>query len=309
MLKVRKLDDFLAALGIRRVAAFAACLAVLALAANLSGVFKHDTAAGQGSLDIASLELEDAKAENGAVDEGLYYTSYRVAKGDTISELAERFNVFPDSIISFNGIKQAKSLQVGQYLRIPSMNGILYTVKAGDSVESVAESYKISPDRVKDANALDQAVLAAGSTLFLPDARFPNHVLHEINGDLFRWPTNARLTSWYGWRKDPFSGSRIFHNGIDLAAAIGTPVRAAMAGTVTQIGYSTISGNYITVRHASGYSSFYGHLSATYVSVGTKVGVGTMIAAVGNSGYSTGSHLHFTVFKNGRTINPIPLLF
>ncbi|MCX7023994.1 MAG: M23 family metallopeptidase [Spirochaetes bacterium] len=291
------------------MAALSCGMVTFALIVSLSGAFKGEAGDGQGSLDLAAVSLENPADQAETFEEGLFYVSYRVAKGDTISELAQRFNVFPDSIISFNGIKQAKSLQIGHYLRIPSMNGILYTAKPGDTVEKVAETYKISPGRVRDANGLSSGILVSGSSVFLPDARFPNHVLNEINGDLFRWPVRANITSWYGWRNDPFSGSRIFHNGVDLAAPTGTPVFAAMDGVVSQIAYTTISGNFMMIRHASGYSSFYGHLSSTFVPVGTKVGVGAKIAAVGNSGYSTGSHLHFTVFKYGRTINPIPLLF
>ena len=269
---------------------------------------------GIGSLDLTTVKLESGdlemvQPESGQNDEGLHYFVYQIIEGDTISELSKRFNISADSIISINGIKNAKTLQINQYLRIPSMNGILYHVKKDDTIEKIAENYKISAERIQETNDLSDDPLVEGLKLFLPDARLPNYVINEINGDLFRWPVNATLSSWYGWRRDPFSGSRIFHDGIDLAAPLGTSVRAAMDGVISQTGYNTISGNFIIIKHASGYASFYGHLNKLEISVGTKVKTGSKIATVGNSGYSTSSHLHFTVFKYGRTINPVPLLY
>ncbi len=241
-------------------------------------------------------------------DQGLFYTVYRVVKGDTISEIAASYGVTTDSIVTFNGITNARTLSIGKYLKVPSLNGILYSAKEGDTAASLAEAYGISADRIKELNNLDDEPVSKGHKLFLPDARLSSWVLREISGDLFSWPVRGWVTSWYGWRNDPFSGSRSFHTGIDIGASRGTSVRAAMEGVVTATGYSATSGNYVVLRHHAGYTSMYGHLDKILVSAGKSVTQSTVIGLVGNTGYSTGTHLHFTVSKNGRTMNPMTVL-
>jgi murein DD-endopeptidase MepM/ murein hydrolase activator NlpD len=241
-------------------------------------------------------------------DRGLYYSVYTVARGDTIGDLAEKYGVTTDTIISVNDVRNARSLQPGVILKIPSQAGILYKVKEGDSLASIASSYSISSDAIVEANGLLSEKLDDGRVVFLPDARLPSFRLREINGDLFRWPVSGEISSRYGWRTDPFSGARSFHNGLDIAAWLGKPVLAAMEGRVADTGYSPTFGNYILIAHHSGYASFYGHLSAISVRAGQSVALGQRIGAVGNTGYSTGPHLHFTVFKGGNTVNPAILL-
>lgn len=241
-------------------------------------------------------------------DRGLYYSVYEVARGDTIGEIADRNGVTTDTIVSLNDIKNTRTIQPGSLLKIPSQAGILYTVKQGDSIDSIAASYEISGDSIVDVNGLLSPDLAPGTPIFLPDARLPSFKLREINGDLFRWPVSGSISSRYGWRTDPFTGLRGFHNGLDIAAWMGAPVHVAMEGRVSDTGYSPSFGNYILVSHHSGYASFYGHLSAIKVRPGQYVSLGQTIGLVGNTGYSTGPHLHFTVFKYGNTVNPANLL-
>ena len=120
------------------------------------------------------------------------------------------------------------------------------------------------------------------------------------------YPTNGRLTSPFGYRIDPFTGKRKFHYGIDLAAPIGTPVYAPADGTVSLIrrnmrGY----GLELEIKHGFGISTRYGHLSAILVKLGQKVKRGQMIARIGNTGRSTGPHLHYEVRVLGKPVNPI----
>jgi murein DD-endopeptidase MepM/ murein hydrolase activator NlpD len=241
-------------------------------------------------------------------DRGLYYSVHRVRTGDTIGEIADKAGITTDSIVSFNNIQNTRTIQPGILLRVPSQAGILYTVKAGDTIDSIATAYAISGDAIIDANGLLSPSLDVGTPIFLPDARLPSFKLREINGDLFRWPVSGEISSRYGWRTDPFTGLRGFHNGLDIAAWMGSPIRAAMEGRVSDTGYSPSFGNYILIAHHSGYASFYGHLSAIKVRPGQSVSLGQVIGLVGNTGYSTGPHLHFTVFKNGTTVNPANLL-
>ncbi len=259
-----------------------------------------------GSVDSTTIIPDAATIED--EDSGLYYSVYQVQKGDTVSGIAESHGITVDTIFSINEIQSARALKPSQLLKIPNISGILYNVKAGDSVESIAESHSISPDRLIETNGLMKSQLDAGRKLFLPDAKLPSVVLREISGDLFRWPVRGYITSWYAWRRDPFSGKNSFHNGIDIGVPSGTPVAAGMEGSVSEAGYSPIMGNYVMLRHPSGWQSLYAHMSSISVKKGQYLAKGGRVGLSGNTGYSTGPHLHFTVYKNGKSVNPINVL-
>jgi murein DD-endopeptidase MepM/ murein hydrolase activator NlpD len=234
----------------------------------------------------------------------LFYTSYKIEKGDTIGELASRFGLNQDTLLSFNNIKNSRTIQVGQYIKVPNQDGILYTVKPGDSLAGICEKYSVDTDLVKTFNKLADETILAGSKLFLPGARMNQIDMQEINGDLFSWPVRGYVSSGYGYRISPFTGARQFHSGLDIAAPQGTPVKAAMYGRVVDTGYDTNTGNYIIIAHHGGYKTLYAHLDVIRVKPGATVNTGERIGDVGSTGLSTGSHLHFSVFKNGVTVNP-----
>jgi len=270
-----------------------------------------------GAVDPAELAASDlallgeAPADL-AADEDLHYRVRTVVPGDTVWDISIEYGVSMDAIFSMNDIPRARALRVGMRLKIPSINGILRTAKAGDTPLSLAEAFGVSPERIVAANRLDsvEVALEKGRSIFLPDASLPRSEMGERTGDLFRWPYGGRITSWYGWRRDPFNGRRVYHGALDIAGVRGSTVRAAMAGTVSQVGFSSVLGNYVTIRHpVGGYSTLYGHLDAATVKVGQYVAVGQGIGKLGNTGYSTGPHVHFAVFKNGVAINPVPLLY
>lgn len=121
-------------------------------------------------------------------------------------------------------------------------------------------------------------------------------------------PVAGRPSSGYGLRTDPIKGGTINHPGFDLAAAVGTPVSAAAAGTITHAGPAGTYGNLVTVRHENGFETRYAHLSAVDVQVGDHVAAGQDVGKVGTTGYSTGPHLHFEVRQDGQAIDPAPLL-
>jgi murein DD-endopeptidase MepM/ murein hydrolase activator NlpD len=100
-----------------------------------------------------------------------------------------------------------------------------------------------------------------------------------------------------------------FHNGVDIATPIGTWVGAAAAGTVVEAGWSNGFGNYIKIKHNNGYSTLYGHLSQICVHSGQKVKAGSLIAKSGNTGRTTGPHLHFSIFKGDVVLNPLDYLW
>ena len=126
---------------------------------------------------------------------------------------------------------------------------------------------------------------------------------------LFIWPCSARkITCGYGPRIHPTTGNYSSHTGIDIGAYSGDPIYAAASGTVTTATYGTAYGNYVTINHGNGYSTLYGHMTRYIVSAGDHVDQGQVIGYVGNTGWSTGPHLHFTVYKNGSLVNPLNYL-
>jgi murein DD-endopeptidase MepM/ murein hydrolase activator NlpD len=118
------------------------------------------------------------------------------------------------------------------------------------------------------------------------------------------WPVSGTITSPFGYRQNPFGGGMEFHQGLDIAAPMGTTITAAAGGTVIQAGWFGGYGNYIVIDHGGGMSTGYGHCSQIFVSVGQKVQKGQAIGAVGSTGASTGPHVHFEVRINGKPVDP-----
>ena len=317
-MKIKK-RDFFVRLGI----VFAVGLISAGIAVSAAKYFGPET--GKGGLETPGLpqfsdELdsigglgdapESRKPET--TDSMLSYSSYCVQPGDMISAIASQFGVTQDTVISMNNIRQSRLLQVGQYLKIPNMPGILYTVRQkGETPETIAKKYHVDVVKCALVNNLGKEdSLGAGDTVFVPDAELDWVTRQEINGDLFSCPLHNRyyLSSYYGWRASPFTGRRSFHNGIDMAIGTGTAVFAALAGRVSAVGYNETYGNYVIISHYSGYKTLYGHLSAILAVRNQPVTPSTCIGRVGNTGMSTGPHLHFTIFKNGNTVNPLNIL-
>ena len=182
--------------------------------------------------------IEGVTTDSGE-DRELYYFSYMIKEGDMISKIAERFGVTQDTLISVNNIKASRLIQPGQYLKIPSMEGILYTTKEeGETPESICDKLykeddatsrtpvKLDADKCAIANNIAKdAELAAGASIFVPDARLNWAQRQEINGDLFTKPIHSWFyySSSYGYRTNPFNAAkRTFHGGLDMACPQST---------------------------------------------------------------------------------------
>ncbi len=241
----------------------------------------------------------------GELPRTLKVASHRVGPGDSLLAIAERYRVSVDALISFNNIRRARSLQAGAELQVPNADGLAYTVRRGDSLRGIADRYGVSLESLLDWNGIESDVIHAGQSLFIPGARLPASVRESVIGKLMVFPARGDLSSRFGWRQNPFTGLREHHNGLDIGAPIGTPVVAAMAGRVAAVGISPVYGRYVILAHSGGLQTLYGHLSRALVSRGVSVSQGQQIGEVGNTGYSTGSHLHFTVFRNGAPVDPL----
>lgn len=122
------------------------------------------------------------------------------------------------------------------------------------------------------------------------------------------WPVSGTITSPFGYRRNPFGGGMEFHQGLDIAAPMGTTITAAASGTVISAGWYGGYGNYILIDHGGGMATGYGHCSQIFVSVGQQVQKGQAIGAVGSTGASTGPHVHFEVRMNGKPVDPAAYL-
>ena len=243
--------------------------------------------------------------------EPVSYQTYTVLAGDTIGGIAKKFGLSNIStLISVNNISNVRSVYSGQKLQIPSIDGIIYTVKKGDTLEGLVKKNEIRLEVLIDVNELTSEVLSVGQKIFLPGVGLDAQTLKNAMGDLFKLPIKARFrwTSPYGYRIDPIKKVRSFHTGTDMACPTGTPIYAAMGGTVTYTGVSSVFGNYVIVSHPNGYQTLYAHMSKILVKKGQSVGQETKLGLVGSTGYSTGPHLHFTVYKNGKVVDPMTVL-
>ena len=274
----------------------------------INAVVSESAAAAASVTAPETLETGVLEPESFSRPRILLYDTYTIQKGDIIGDLAAAFGLNQDTLISANSIKNTRLIQIGQVLRIPNQDGVFYTAKQGDTLESIAAKYQTEPAAIQTVNELFSDAVNAGAVLFIPGGRLDWVNLQEINGDLFIWPVAGYITSSYGYRTSPFTGVRQFHSGLDIGSPMGSPVRAAMSGRISAVGWDDILGNYAVISHHSGYRTLYGHMSVVRAKSGTYVGTGERIGDVGSTGLSTGPHLHFTVYKNGKTANPRVLM-
>lgn len=131
-----------------------------------------------------------------------------------------------------------------------------------------------------------------------------------LNEGLLVWPVAGKhnVSSLFGYRPHPFGGKKSLHQGLDIAARRGTPIVAIAPGTVKFVGYKRGFGRMVQVEHSDSWVSTYAHASTTLVAAGQPVLAGQMIAKVGSSGHATGPHLHLEIHREGRPVDPLPLL-
>jgi len=250
------------------------------------------------------------------VTEMFAWSEYQVREGDTISGIASRFSLSAGSIIAFNNIQEAWNIRAGKALKIPNMDGIPYTVGKNDSISKIAVKMKVPQNAILDANNILSDTIQAGQVLFIPGARMDANEFNRAfrrdatRRDVIILPVGGKVTSGYGWREDPVrpvAGEKRFHRGVDFIGRTGDPIKAAMKGTVLHVDNNPNLGNFIILKHDGGYQTLYAHLSAYSVKAGDTVNQGQEIGKIGATGYTTGPHLHFEVFRNGNRVDPLDL--
>ncbi|MEK7461457.1 MAG: M23 family metallopeptidase [Patescibacteria group bacterium] len=225
---------------------------------------------------------------------------YIVRKGDTLSEIADMFDVSVNTIIWANDIR-GMSIKAGQELVILPISGVRHVVKSGDTLQSITKKYKAELEDVLVYNDLEvKSKLTVGNVVIIPDG-----VISIPRGVLAQSSQN-QISTVSGYYLRPISGgvkSQGIHgyNGVDLAPYCrcqGDSVFASAAGTVLisrTSGYNGGYGLYVVIKHSNGTQTLYGHLSRVNVGVGQVVERGQVIGAIGNTGRSSGPHLHFEV--------------
>ena len=252
-----------------------------------------------------------ASLSEAAYKEPVTYQQYVVRSGDTIGSISQKFGLSNIStLIAMNDIANVRYLYSGKKLTVPSMDGMKHVVAAGETLEGLSAKYAVAYEDLLDVNDLDSSVLTVGQVLFIPGAKMDKQSLQKAMGERFTYPITAkwRLSSGFGARKDPITGVNSSHTGIDMACPTGTRINAALSGTVAFVGWSNVFGNYVIIKHIDGYQTLYGHMSKISTKKGAFVNQGEKIGEVGSTGYSTGPHLHFTVYKNGKLVNPMTVL-
>jgi murein DD-endopeptidase MepM/ murein hydrolase activator NlpD len=230
---------------------------------------------------------------------------YTIERGDTLWSISRKHELDPDSIISCNVFGNVHAIQQGDTILIPNIRGIFVNVSEGDTIFQYSTTYRVAPDFIMEVNDLRTNELTPGMKIFLPGVRFTNIERAYALGEAFSKPVRGRLTSRYGYRRDPFTGKRSFHRGIDLANRVGSRVYAAQEGRVIYTGPRYGYGQAVIIEHRFGYKTLYGHLDRINVKRRQYVKSGQIIGAVGNSGRSTGPHVHFEIWHKNRTIDPL----
>jgi murein DD-endopeptidase MepM/ murein hydrolase activator NlpD len=251
---------------------------------------------------------------------------YTVQRGDSLFGIAKDFNIKPETLYWANADVFAgdpDSLKPDDVLRIPPVDGVYYKWQNGDTMDTVAAHFKLDPEVILNwpGNNLDltDPQIAVGAYVMIPGAKETDQPLFittvtrysgalaqacgggYIGRGYFNWPAPAHSLSGYDY------GEGGTHRGIDISAKEGTPIYAADNGVVTMASFGAWNygyGNVIQIDHGNGFVTLYAHLSDIYVGQCQSVLAGANIGAAGNTGNSSGAHLHFEIRFNGTAQNP-----
>ena len=263
---------------------------------------------------------------------------YKVQSGDTLTGIASRFGVSMMTLWWANKLKSKNELHIGQQLRIPPVSGVVVEVTPNDTLTGLATKYKVDENDILTTNGLDDRNLVVGQVLMLPGAlgseiRVPTAKHASRPKSLVSRPTVHRSSGGGGGRSAPapshYSGGRMlwpttshhisqyFHYGhwaIDIDGNTGDPIFAAASGTVIFAGWKNNGGGYqVWIAHGSNVYTTYNHMSSVSVGRGQTVGRGQRVGRMGATGFATGSHLHFEVWRGpvwngGQRVNPLGYL-
>ncbi len=240
----------------------------------------------------------------------LKFYTYNVKKNDTFWTILARSSQDMDTLLSVNGFSTPKDITPGKKIYIPNMRGI---IARGDDAKGIAKTLRenqIRPEYIYRANRCRDY---NKKFIFIPCGKISNLEKSLFLGTGFMHPLPSkqrpRLTSRFGKRRNPFNNRDIeFHSGVDISCPRGSQIMAARDGKVIFTGFEGGYGKLVILQHEHGYRSYYGHLSRPLVKPGDTVKRGAIIALSGNTGRTTGPHLHFEVRRGDVAVNPGILL-
>ena len=249
--------------------------------------------------------------------------SYAIEPGDTASSIAARFGL-QEATVLFNNfdVYDPNLLNVGHTLTLPAVDGLVYTVQPGDSLDFLVDNFQASLEATLayPANGISspdeifagqQLLLVHGSASVAPGSAVTTGVGSSQGAAVwsvpeFLWPLGYdKISDLFG---TPRANSVGYHTGVDFVAAVGTIVGSTAAGQVTVATWDPSYGNWIEINHGGGYRSRYAHLDAIWVREGEWVQANAFIGTVGNTGNSSGAHLHFEIIIDGQAVNPLAWL-
>ena len=264
---------------------------------ELTLVQNNSLAGGSSPLLINPQVLAMKTQEELAASEYGKIIEYVVEKGDTLSGVAQKFNISLNTVLWANNLYKNSKINPGRKLTILPVSGVMYLVKKGDTLGRIARNYNGEIEEMIVFNNLPSAGnIYIGDILIIPGGKMPS-VLPAYSvpfaSSYFIFPCKGRI-----------SQGPHFYNAIDVANKCGTPIYAAAEGTVQRAltKEGPITGKFVRILHPNGIVTYYGHLSRILVGVGQKVSQGTMIGYMGETGHATGCHLHFDV-RNA--VNPL----
>lgn len=249
---------------------------------------------------------------------------YEVQHGDTVSGIAQKYGVSVNTILWANNLTARTTLRLGQRLTILPVTGVLHTVKRGETLGEIAKTYASDVDRILAVNRVSSpSQIQIGEQLVIPDGRppvvarapapAPAPRLGDVR-DVFKPPTEAPPSQpvegadlvWPTDQKRINQYFKVRHAGLDINGTLNNAVYSVDAGIVTFSGWNSGGyGNMILIDHGNGMITRYAHHSKMFVKVGDQVTKGQTIGMVGSTGRSTGPHLHFEIYVNGKRVNPL----
>ncbi|OCL27265.1 metalloendopeptidase [Orenia metallireducens] len=256
-----------------------------------------------------------------SLKDAVSFDKYKVRSGDTLSQLAHTYDV-PVTVIKEANKLDSDIIRINQELIIPktALGGgidtdfyemVSYKVRRGDTLDKLASRFHTTIRTIKQVNNFETTRIREGQMIKIPkliiDLSNTSKNTTAVKKD-FIWPVRGRISSGYGYRIHPILNKRSFHNGIDIAIPTGTPIKAVKSGKVLNSGWVGGYGKTVTIDHGNGVVSLYGHNSKLLVRPGQSVKQGQVIAKSGNTGRSTGPHLHLTILINSKEINPLKYL-
>ena len=245
--------------------------------------------------------------ENKAIDTSrVTFVDHIVKPGDTITSIARSYGIQPETIIGVNTIDDYNSIDTGTILTIPNRDGQIYIVRSGDSLSLIASRFGMGYLTLADVNGLTSSLIRPNDRLFIPDRTISEEAFKTVMKTLFVRPVVGTISVAFGDEvEDITTGEILKSEGIRIVNSTGTPIVAAMSGTIKTVTSDTSGlGKYIVMTHENGYTTLYAHLDKTLVHVGDYVEQGSTIGSLGNTGKILSPALYFEISKDDVPIDP-----